>query len=126
MPVVHESQKLVIARLVRELSDHTVAIRSLRDDILHAVKRDFGLRFTYWKLGEADLPADRLEGIAYIVADDALLPTSDDGENVRVPLDTKLKAVASSSDVVVDVPEGVLTEGEKRGEGRSAMPLAFV
>lgn len=117
-----ESQKLVIAKLVRESSEHGVAIRSPRADVLEAVKRDYGTLFAYWKTAEDVLPAEA--GVAYIIADDELLPSEESGEKVRVPTNTKLQAVASSS-AVGDVSDGAVTEGEKRGEERTSLPTAF-
>ena len=116
---------------MRNLSEHRVAIRSPRDDVLQAVQRDFGTVFKYWKLDEGQLPEGSLKrsnghagAHAYLVADDLLLPTTDGGEKVRVAVNTKLQAVASSSELAV-VPDGAPSDGEKRGEGRSAMPLGF-
>lgn len=109
--------------MVRELSDYVVVIRSPLDEVLHAVKRDFGTLFTYWRLGEGEIPANEPEGVTYVVADRELLPISSGGKNTRVPTDTKLQAL------VLGVPgnsSGGITEGEKRVQGRSAMPVAFL
>ena len=59
-----------------------------------------------------------------------LLPTTSDGTKARVPVDTKQQAVALSphADAVEAagaLDGGALTDGERRGEGRQAMPLSF-
>ena len=56
VPIVLESAKLVVAEYVRAHSEHVVAIRESRDGVLSAVKKDFGVRFTYWKLGPMEMP----------------------------------------------------------------------
>ena len=73
VPIVLESQKLVVAKLVRNMSEHTVAIRSMRDDVIKAVQRDFGTLFQYWRLGEGTLPEYAPVGMEYIIADDELI-----------------------------------------------------
>jgi len=128
VPIVLESQKLTIAQIVRGECEHTVVIRSPRDDVLSAVKRDFGTRFEYWKLAEDTLPSDKPAGMAYIVADDELLPTEGDGVKVRVPTNTKLGAVAAedpTSPLHGPGKSSELSEAEKRGDGPSSMPMSF-
>jgi len=124
VPIVLESQKLVVAKLVRSLCEHTVVIRAARADVLDAVKRDFGTLFTYWCASEEEpLPAEAA-GMACILADDELLPTEDGDQKVRVPVNTKLHAVAPSGHML-DISAGTITEGEKRGEERTSMRTTF-
>ena len=104
--------------------------------MLQAVKCDFGMRFCYWQLDEGELPAETPPGMAYVIADDELLPTSEGGKKVHVPINTKLHAEAPEGDtafrvVVVTKGNGKRprdegpTEAEKRGEGRSTLPMTF-
>ena len=123
--VVLESQKLAIAQIVRRQSEYAVVIRSPRDDVLTAVKRDFGTHFQYWRLAEDTLPSDGPAGMAYIVADDELLPTEGDGVKVRVPMDTKLAAVAVGDVYHAPLKSSEPSDAEKRGEGPSSMSVTF-
>ena len=129
VPIVLESQKLVVAKLVRSLSDHRVVIRSDRADVLDAVRRDFGTLFTYWngEEGGGELVEPEGDGTAYIFADDVLLPEEEGGQKVRVPNNTKLHAVASSGDLpdASTVHHGAITESEKRGEEYTSLRTAF-
>ena len=67
----------------RELSAHAVAIRSPRADILLAAQREYGTLFSYWRVGEEEMPDDvaNASGVALVIADDVLLPT---GKIVRL------------------------------------------
>ena len=128
VPIVLESQKLVVARMVRESSDHEVAIRTLREDVIVAVRRDFGTLFRYWRLSEDTLPDDAPCGMVFIIADDELLPRDEHERKLYVPINTKLEAVASSA--AQGKPGSLSTTGgvpdaEKRGEGRSSLPTVF-
>ena len=123
VPIVLESQKLVVAKLVRELTEHTVVIRSTRADIIEAVQRDFGTLFTYWRHGEHELPSQRPAREAYIIADDELLPTEEGGAKVRVPTNTKVHAVVPSNE---PIPAAFAIDvSEKHGEGPTSMSSAF-
>ena len=132
VPIVLESQKLVVAKLVRNMSEHTVAIRSMRDDVIKAVQRDFGTLFQYWRLGEGTLPEYAPVGMEYIIADDELLPRDDDERKVYVPNNTKLEAIASGAvaykpdeESIALAHAGAVPDGEQRGEGRSSLPTTF-
>ena len=124
VPIVLESQKLTVAKMVRDLSEHAVVIRSPRSDVLEAVKRDFGTQFVYWMLPEGDYPVNSPAGTAYIVVDDELLPTDDGGEKVRVPTNTKIAATAKEDDDAI-VPDSQVTKEEHRGEGPTSMRTTF-
>jgi len=63
-----------------------VAIREPREAVLHAVRRDYGVRFEYWRLPPPQLPP-LPEGTRVIIADDELLPERH-GRKVRVPLNS--------------------------------------
>jgi len=131
VPIVLESQKLVVARWVRENSEHAVAIREQRDSVLTAVRNDFGVRFLYWRLPNDQVPTGELAGTAYVIADDELLPT-DGGKKVYVPLNSNVvNALAAEN-----VPNGTASRkraagqdapiSELRGEGRASLPTSFL
>ena len=134
VPIVLESQKLAVAKRIRDLSEHTVIIRSPRADILEAVKRDFGTQFVYWRLAEGQYPADSPVGTAYIIADDELLPTDDGVGKVRVPNNPTRAAAAvrsGGSDSAIDpdaahlLQVSVTDEAERCGEGPTSMRTVF-
>ena len=125
---VHPHIQYSVVQLVRKISNHEVVIRSSREDVLNAVRRDFGSLFKYWQLDEPSLPSDGSvpKGAAVLVVDDELLPKDEHGEKVRVPTNTKLQAIASKTDVAAgDGSDGAPPPSEKRGEGPSSMRTAF-
>ena len=110
---------------MRDHSEHGVAIREQRDNVLTAVRKDYGVRFAYWKLPMGEVPSGAMDGMAYIVADDELLPESQ-GKKVYVPLNSNVSDYAvgmtpSGLDPAKDMPLS-----EKQGEGKASLPTVFV
>ena len=130
VPIVLESQKLVVARWVRENSEHAVAIREQRDSVLTAVRKDVGVRFLYWRLPNDQVPTGELAGTAYVIADDELLPT-DGGKKVYVPLNSNVVNALAAENVPNDTASRKRAAGqdapisELRGEGRGSLPTSF-
>ena len=112
------------------MSEHTVAIREKRNDILAAVRKEYGILFAYWPLETGELPGTCDSGMAYVIADDELLPTRD-GMKVLVPNNNKVdsEAPAARSTVNgakrarVDEDEGEVKE--QRGGGRASLSVSF-
>jgi hypothetical protein len=62
------------------------------------------------------------------VADDELLPVEESGAKVRVPTNTKLQATDTCAAEAVTALSGdcqTPSEDERRGEGRTSMPVVF-
>lgn len=121
VPIVQESQKLVIARIVRGTSEHSVAIREGRTDILDAVRRDFGILFEYWQLHEGELPVGHDPAVGVVVADDELLPKRAGGESVRVPA-TSSAAMAGDGGAKRRRSDGLLDHAL---DGRTSVSTSF-
>ena len=155
MPIVLESQKLVVARHVVDLSPHPVIVRSPRSDVLDAVRKEYGLRFRYHlsRPGEeAPTPPPVAGGGSggfggcYVVADEELLPSDAAGRRVSVPLHHQSSsggggadgtpADAADTDAAAPPPSEAppplsdpqrrcVPESERRGEGRVSLPTSF-
>ena len=112
--------------MVRDMSEHTVAIREKRNDILAAVRKEYGILFAYWPLETGELPGTCDSGMAYVIADDELLPTRD-GMKVLVPnnnkVDSEAPAVNGAKRARMDEDEADVKE--QRGGGRASMSVSF-
>ena len=113
---------------MRKTSAHTVAIRETREDVLTAVRKEFGILFTYWQLASNRPPGfpegNGLPGVAYIVADDVLLPTRNGVKVLAWTPPVEQNGVGSTSKKRTREEEEA-TEREQRGEGRVSLPVSF-